>query len=72
MDSSRARLLATSALGMAGQLVLGHEFHYATSVRAGEEPLVDLTDANNEPLTERGSRRGSVGGTFFHAIDRGD
>ena len=68
----RARLVAASALGQAGAIVLGHEFHYATIVSATEAPLVALTDANAVALTERGSRRDSVSGTFFHAIDHCD
>ena len=66
----RARLLTASALGPAGTVVLGHEFHYATVLASADEPLVDLTDAKGAALIERGSRRGTVSGTFFHAIDR--
>ena len=65
----RARLIAGSVLGSVGSCVLGHEFHYATVLQAPDAPLVELTDANTATLAERGSIRGSVSGTFFHAID---
>lgn len=66
-----ARLRAPSALGQSGTVVYGHEFHYATILSAADEPLADVFDANGQPVSETGSRRGSVTGTFFHAIDRG-
>lgn len=65
----RARLVVPSALGAAGSVVLGHEFHYATTTTAGDEPLVDCVDARGRTIAETGSRRGSVSGTFFHMID---
>jgi cobyrinic acid a,c-diamide synthase len=66
----RARLLADSALGTAGGVILGHEFHYASVLEAGDEPLLAVTDANDAQICDAGSRRGSVAGTFFHAIDQ--
>ena len=40
-----ARLLSDSALGPAGAIVRGHEFHYASLTSAGnDEPLVELCD----------------------------
>lgn len=64
-----ARLLTDSPIGPKGSLVRGHEFHYASLTEAGhDDPLVDLTDAQDKPVTERGGRRGHVTGTFFHAI----
>ena len=66
----RARLLAPSPLGPPGTQVRGHEFHYATLVRSADEPLLDLQDATGMLLPERGSRHGSVTGTFFHVVDR--
>jgi cobyrinic acid a,c-diamide synthase len=67
----RARLLADCALGRENGIVFGHEFHYASVLAANDAPLLDLADAKGSPLLERGSRRGSVTGTFCHAIDRG-
>jgi cobyrinic acid a,c-diamide synthase len=64
-----ARLLAQSPIGAAGTVLRGHEFHYASLISAGsDEPLVDLSNAQGQPVAERGGRRGHVTGTFFHAI----
>lgn len=64
-----AQLLSDSPIGSKGSLVRGHEFHYASLIDLGrDEPLVDLRNAQNEPMAERGGRRGHVTGTFFHAI----
>jgi cobyrinic acid a,c-diamide synthase len=66
-----ARLMATNPIGAAGEIVRGHEFHYATVVSPGDDaPLADLYDGQNRPLGPAGSRRGQVTGTFFHAIAR--
>jgi cobyrinic acid a,c-diamide synthase len=66
-----ARLLTQSALGNAGDVLRGHEFHYATLTAAGEDaPLADLRDAQNRALGLAGAQRGSVTGTFFHVIAR--
>lgn len=68
-----ARLLADCPLGKAGAMVRGHEFHYAQTIRAGgDDPLVELADAQGKLLGPGGSRRGNVTGTFFHAIAGGD
>jgi cobyrinic acid a,c-diamide synthase len=51
--------------------VRGHEFHHASIIAKGhDEPFVDVTDAQGRPVTETGSQRGRVSGTFFHAIAR--
>ncbi|MGM4916670.1 cobyrinate a,c-diamide synthase [Tardiphaga sp. 813_E8_N1_3] len=64
-----ARLLSECSIGPRGSLIRGHEFHYASLTDAGnDEPLVDLQNAQGEPMAERGGRRGHVTGTFFHAI----
>jgi cobyrinic acid a,c-diamide synthase len=65
----RARLLAEGPLGSAGETIMGHEFHYAGVLQAGDEPLVDCRDATGAVVPEAGARNGSVSGTFFHAID---
>lgn len=66
-----ARLLADSAIGPAGTIVRGHEFHYASLTDTGrDDALVELVNADGLPLPERGGRRGHVTGTFFHAIAR--
>jgi cobyrinic acid a,c-diamide synthase len=66
-----ARLIAASALGPAGGMLRGHEFHYATVTHAGNDaPLVELVGGQGEALGPSGGRRGHVTGTFFHAIAR--
>jgi cobyrinic acid a,c-diamide synthase len=52
-----------------GSEIMGHEFHYAAVLQTGDEALVDCRDATGAAVPEAGSRRGSVSGTFFHAID---
>jgi len=66
-----ARLDAACALGPAGTTVLGHEFHYASVLSAGDEALVECRDASGAVVAEAGARRGPVSGTFFHAISKG-
>ncbi len=66
-----ARLGADCALGKSGAEILGHEFHYARVLSVGDDKLVDCRDASNAVVAEAGARRGSVSGTFFHAIGRG-
>jgi cobyrinic acid a,c-diamide synthase len=64
-----ARLLIDSPVGAAGNLIRGHEFHYARLIEPGDDPpLVELADAQDAPLGKAGGRRGHVTGTFFHTI----
>ncbi len=64
-----ARLLAPSPLGPPGAVVRGHEFHYASTTDAGDDPpLAVLSDASGRVLGPAGGRRGHVTGSFFHAI----
>ena len=66
-----ARLRAACPLGAAGELIRGHEFHYAQTTATGNDaPLADLADGQGNPLGASGYRRGHVSGTFFHAIAR--
>lgn len=68
-----ATLLGDCALGRAGAVIRGHEFHYASTVAPGADaPLASLTDGLGQPLGPAGGRRGRVGGSFFHAIAPGD
>jgi cobyrinic acid a,c-diamide synthase len=66
----RARLRVACSLGAVGTEVLGHEFHYASTVLASGDPLVDCRDAAGIEVPEQGARQGSITGTFFHVIDR--
>jgi cobyrinic acid a,c-diamide synthase len=64
-----ARLTSDCALGTAGEVLRGHEFHYATIVATGrDEPFADVRDAYGAPPSPSGSRRGRVTGSFFHVI----
>jgi cobyrinic acid a,c-diamide synthase len=68
-----ARLLSDGVLGPKGQIVRGHEFHYASLVVAGDDAaLAEISDAEGRSLGRTGGRRGRVTGTFFHAIAVGD
>jgi cobyrinic acid a,c-diamide synthase len=64
----RAQLLADCGLGLRGAAVYGHEFHYASIVSVSDEPLLDCRDALGTAMAERGSRRGTVSGSFLHVI----
>jgi cobyrinic acid a,c-diamide synthase len=63
-------LLSDGPLGAAGTRFRGHEFHYATTLSAGGEPLFALADAGGSGLGAGGLQRGSVIGSFMHLIDR--
>lgn len=47
----------------------GHEYHYATTLRANGPPLFTASDAAGTVLPEMGLRDGSVFGSFAHVID---
>ena len=67
-----ARLAADGVLGRAGQVLRGHEFHYATVTgQGGDAPFAACRDAYGGDLAETGGRRGRVTGSFFHVIARG-
>ncbi len=69
-----AHLLHDGALGVAGQRVVGHEFHYASVSRSDtdrEAAFAAITDAEGADLGTAGHRRGHVTGSFFHAIAQG-
>lgn len=65
-----ATLVADSPLGSAGTILRGHEFHYATITPGGDPPIATLVDGLGNQLGPAGGRRGTVTGTFFHAIAR--
>jgi len=67
------RAVATQhcVLGKSGTAVRGHEFHYATiEGDARDDAFLTVFDGEGRPLGAGGGRRGSVTGTFFHAIAR--
>jgi cobyrinic acid a,c-diamide synthase len=49
----------------------GHEFHYATTLRAEGDPLFLAHDAEGADLGEVGLHRGRVMGSFAHVIEVG-
>lgn len=64
----QARLLAPVAGFPPDTRLRGHEFHYSTIVEQPDRPLARVTDADGAILTETGSYRNRVAGTFFHLI----
>ena len=66
-----AELLVDTALGKLGTRFRGHEFHYATVVKEGEEdPLFQCCDSTGEVTSLIGRRVANVSGSFLHLIDR--
>ena len=64
-----ATLLHPCAVGGAGTVVRGHEYHYASVIDPGTDaPLATLSDAAGRALGTAGGTRGRVSGSFFHAI----
>lgn len=64
-----ARLATDCALGAAGAVLRGHEFHYATIIASGaDEPFAFVRDVYGAPEAPAGSRRGRATGSFFHLI----
>ena len=48
----------------------GHEFHYATTLKADGQPLFQAEDAEGTALPPMGLKEGRVCGSFAHVIDR--
>jgi len=48
----------------------GHEFHYATTLRATGSPLFEARDAEGTTLPPMGLIRNNVSGSFAHIIDQ--
>ncbi|HEX5935381.1 MAG TPA: cobyrinate a,c-diamide synthase [Pseudorhizobium sp.] len=68
----QATLLADSPLGRRGQIIRGHEFHYARIIEPGrDDPLSTIADGLGNAIGPSGGRREHVSGSFFHAIARG-
>ena len=68
----RAELTADGPLGAAGEVLLGHEFHYTTILEEGPgRSLFRCSDAEGRDLGPAGLVSGRVMGSFVHLIDRG-
>lgn len=52
-------------------LLMAHEFHYATTLKAEGIPLFDAQDAEGNTLAPMGLINGQICGSFAHVIDRG-
>lgn len=65
----RATLLTDCPIGAKGSVVAGHEFHYATIVKAPPRKLASVTDADGNGVLEGGGVNGRVSGSFFHFVD---
>jgi cobyrinic acid a,c-diamide synthase len=64
-----ACLIADGCLGKSGTRLHGHEFHYASVDRLGDdESFALVSDAYGTRALPTGSRRGRVSGSFFHVI----
>jgi len=64
-----AKLDTDGPLGLAGARIRGHEFHYAKAIgTGGDAPFADVVDSAGRLIGDRGTRRGNVSGTFFHAM----
>jgi cobyrinic acid a,c-diamide synthase len=48
----------------------GHEFHYATTLKADGPALFDASDAEGNTLPAMGLRNGTTYGSFAHIIDK--
>lgn len=58
--------------GLWGMPLNGHEFHYATTLKAKGDPLFQATDAEDTDLPPMGLINGRYSGSFAHVIDRAD
>ena len=63
------RTLHGAPFGGAPRRFRGHEFHYATTLRAEGTPLWQAEDAEGTALPPMGLVRGRVRGSFAHLID---
>jgi cobyrinic acid a,c-diamide synthase len=69
----QACLQQTTALGMKGTVLRGHEFHYAQVLDGGNDaPFAALSDASHRSMGLAGGVRGHVSGTFFHVMACGE
>ena len=63
-----AQAISDNCLFAQGTTWRGHEFHYSRILDQPDQPLFSVTDAEGDPVSETGSVRNRVSGTFFHMI----
>ena len=51
-------------------VLLGHEFHYAVTLKSDGPPLFSAQNAEGEPLADMGLSLGNTHGSFAHIIDQ--
>jgi cobyrinic acid a,c-diamide synthase len=66
----RAKLREDCPLGASGDILMGHEFHYARVLSSPDQLLFHLENSDGDPVEHGGSRRGHATGSFFHLIDK--
>ena len=66
----KAELFEACPLGSPGEILTGHEFHYASVLASPDAPLFKLQNSDGEELAGGGGRRGRATGSFFHFIDK--
>ncbi len=68
----QAELSEEGPLGRKGDMIRGHEFHYASVVSPGTDAaFATIADGGGKLIGPTGGRRGLISGAFFHAIARG-
>jgi cobyrinic acid a,c-diamide synthase len=67
----RGILAEDCVLGARADIVFGHEFHYARTLRADGPGWLNLQTADGTDLGSTGLHSGSVYGSFFHLICAG-
>lgn len=68
----QAELLAAMPGFPAGVTLRGHEYHHCSIIAQPDAALASITDASGNTVSETGSYRGRVTGTFFHLIAPGE
>ncbi|MEO0382511.1 MAG: cobyrinate a,c-diamide synthase [Pseudomonadota bacterium] len=68
----QAELLAAMPGLPAGATLRGHEYHHCSIIEQPDAALASITDASGNTVSETGSYRDQVTGTFFHLIAPGE
>lgn len=68
----QAELLAVMPGFSVGATMRGHEYHHCSIIEQPDAALASITDASGNTVSETGSYRDQVTGTFFHLIAPGE